>query len=103
MAGVGGRGLVGAGGGQHRPARLDTNPSQPQRHPPHPTSPPSPHPVPAPGIGRPSPSFPVASFVLQNFSDAERADVDGAVRAGADAVRAILALGVERAVSGVRL
>ena len=55
------------------------------------------------GIGRPPEHMPVASYVLQDFAVSEREDVDRAVEEAADAVCAVLGLGLEKALSGVRL
>jgi len=55
------------------------------------------------GIGRPPEHLPVASYVLQDFAASERADVDAAVEEAADAACAVLGLGLEKALSGVRL
>jgi peptidyl-tRNA hydrolase, PTH1 family len=56
------------------------------------------------GIGRPAPDSPVsvAEYVLQRFSPGERAEVDGAVGECLGAIDALLAHGLERAMSGVR-
>ncbi len=55
------------------------------------------------GIARPPPGVPVASYVLQPFAVEEREAVDAAVAGAADAARAALVLGVEKAVSGARV
>jgi len=55
------------------------------------------------GVGRPPDHIPVVAYVLQDFGPGEREDVERAVEDGADAVRAVLGLGLERALSGVRL
>lgn len=55
------------------------------------------------GIGRPPGSQPVVSWVLQDFSKAERENVDVAVQECIDLLRAVLIVGMERAVSGIRV
>jgi len=55
------------------------------------------------GIGRPSDGIPVVNHVLQNFSKEEREKIDVALREVEEAVRATLGLGIEKAVSGVRV
>lgn len=55
------------------------------------------------GIGRPSEGVPVVNYVLQDFSKGEREKIDGALGDVVQVVRAALALGMERAVSGVRV
>jgi peptidyl-tRNA hydrolase len=47
--------------------------------------------------------MPVAAYVLQDFPAAEADAVERAVAEGADAVCAVLGLGLEKALSGVRL
>lgn len=54
------------------------------------------------GIGRPAGQLPVASFVLQAFNKAEATDIDIAVQECCDIVHSIMAVGLEKALSGVR-
>jgi len=56
------------------------------------------------GIGRPAPDSPVgvAEYVLQRFAPGDRAAVDGAVAESLRAIDALLAHGLERAMSGAR-
>lgn len=61
------------------------------------------HPFHSPGIGRPPEHMPVAAYVLQDFPASEAAAIESAVQEGADAVCAVLGLGLEKALSGVRL
>lgn len=55
------------------------------------------------GIGRPPEGLPVASYVLQDFPKGERELIDGALGAAVAAVRSVLVLGVDKAVSGLRV
>ena len=55
------------------------------------------------GIGRPPDHIPVVAYVLQDFGAGEREGVAQAVEESADAVCAVLGLGLEKALSGVRL
>ncbi|GLC33765.1 hypothetical protein PLESTB_000113100 [Pleodorina starrii] len=55
------------------------------------------------GIGRPSGPMPIASYVLQPFSKAERPDIDVAVQESVTIVKSVLALGLEKAASGQRI
>jgi len=55
------------------------------------------------GIGRPPGQMAVADFVLQRFGKDEAAAVDGAVADALALVKAALALGVEKAMSGHRV
>eukprot|EP00887_Chlorella_sp_A99_P001242 scaffold14.g1242.t1 len=55
------------------------------------------------GIGRPTGSMPIASYVLQDFSRAEREEIDIAIQEGLDILRAVLSLGMDKAVSGLRV
>lgn len=55
------------------------------------------------GIGRPSGQQPVARYVLEPFSKAQREEVDVAVHEAVAVVRTVLQVGVEKAASGVRV
>lgn len=56
------------------------------------------------GIGRPPGQMPVANYVLSEFSKGkEREDMQFAVQDAVRVLRSVLALGVERAASGVRV
>lgn len=55
------------------------------------------------GIGRPSGSMPVSSFVLQEFTKSERPEMDVAVQEAITVIRSILRLGMEKATSGQRV
>ncbi|KAK9813011.1 hypothetical protein WJX72_007421 [[Myrmecia] bisecta] len=55
------------------------------------------------GIGRPPGTMPVASYVLQDFSAKEREEVGVAIQESLNIVRAVLTLGLEKSMSGVRL
>ncbi len=55
------------------------------------------------GIGRPSGSMPVSSFVLQGFSKSEQPEMDIAVQEAITVIRSILRLGMEKATSGQRV
>ncbi len=52
------------------------------------------------GIGRPQDATPVTDFVLRRFTEQERAFMLCAARRGADAVEAVVAQGLERAMDG---
>jgi len=54
------------------------------------------------GIGRPLGEFPISAYVLQDFSKKEREVIDVAVEESADIVKSVLAVGLEKALSGVR-
>ncbi|DBB18273.1 TPA: hypothetical protein ACH3X3_003234 [Trebouxia sp. C0006] len=54
------------------------------------------------GIGRPAGQLPVASFVLQAFNKAEATEIDIAVQECCDIIHSIMAVGLEKALSGVR-
>ena len=55
------------------------------------------------GIGRPAGKGEVISHVLQGFSKKDREDIDFAIQDGIDAIKAVLSLGMEKALSGVRV
>ena len=56
------------------------------------------------GIGRPeSPKFPIAAWVLSKFDKEEQAVLDDAIDEAVNVVESVLALGMEKANSGVRL
>jgi PTH1 family peptidyl-tRNA hydrolase len=55
------------------------------------------------GIGRPPEGFPVATYVLQDFTKLEREKIDEAVLEAIEAVKAVVVLGTEKAVSGLRV
>ncbi|KAL4421681.1 hypothetical protein ABPG77_001222 [Micractinium sp. CCAP 211/92] len=55
------------------------------------------------GIGRPPGSMPVVSWVLQDFSKAEREELDVALQEVIDIMRAVLTVGMDKAVSGIRV
>jgi peptidyl-tRNA hydrolase, PTH1 family len=55
------------------------------------------------GIGRPPDGLPVATYVLQDFSKVEREKIDEAVLDAIEAVKALVVLGTEKAVSGLRV
>ncbi|GAB4816082.1 hypothetical protein N2152v2_003128 [Parachlorella kessleri] len=54
------------------------------------------------GIGRPEGQMPIPTYVLQDFSKVEREEIDVAIQEGVDLVKAVLTLGMEKAVSGVK-
>ncbi|KAL3141050.1 hypothetical protein ABBQ32_005560 [Trebouxia sp. C0010 RCD-2024] len=54
------------------------------------------------GIGRPSGQLPVASFVLQAFDKTDAVEIDIAVQECCDIIQAIMTVGLEKALSGVR-
>lgn len=47
--------------------------------------------------------MPVPAYVLQDFDKKELEEINVAIQEGMDTVRAVLELGLEKAVSGVRL
>ena len=55
------------------------------------------------GIGRPAGKGEVISHVLQGFSKKDREDIDFAIQDGIGAIKAVLSLGMEKALSGVRV
>ena len=55
------------------------------------------------GIGRPAGQKEVISHVLQGFSKKEREDIDFAIQDGVDTIKAVLTLGMEKALSGCRV
>lgn len=55
------------------------------------------------GIGRPPEGLPVATYVLQDFSKLEREKIDEAVLEAIEAVKALVVLGSEKALSGLRV
>ncbi|KAK9840792.1 hypothetical protein WJX81_005049 [Elliptochloris bilobata] len=55
------------------------------------------------GIGRPTSSIPIASYVTQPFTSSEKREVEGAIAEGIQVIETLLSLGVERALSGVRV
>jgi len=55
------------------------------------------------GIGRPRDGNDVVGHVLNNFAADEKDHVDEALSHAVDAVRAVLALGLEKAQSGIRV
>ncbi|KAG2435043.1 hypothetical protein HYH02_012040 [Chlamydomonas schloesseri] len=55
------------------------------------------------GIGRPAGPIPIASYVLQPFSKAERPEIDTAVQESIIMIKSVLALGLEKAASGQRI
>ena len=55
------------------------------------------------GIGRPTGKGEVISHVLQGFSKKEREDIDFAIQDGIEAIKAVLELGMEKALSGMRV
>jgi Peptidyl-tRNA hydrolase len=55
------------------------------------------------GIGRPPGSMPVPAYVLQDFDKKEAEEIRVAIQEGIETIRAVLELGIEKAVSGVRL
>ncbi|CAL5229078.1 g12334 [Coccomyxa viridis] len=55
------------------------------------------------GIGRPAGKGEVISHVLQGFSKKEREDIDFAIQDGIDTIKAVLELGMEKALSGLRV
>lgn len=55
------------------------------------------------GIGRPPGQMDVAGYVLQPFRAAERGEVDTAISEALRVIDAILALGLDKALSGQRL
>ena len=55
------------------------------------------------GIGRPAGKGEVISHVLQGFSRKEREEVDIAIQEGIDTIRAVLTLGMEKALSGCKV
>lgn len=54
------------------------------------------------GIGRPAGELPIASYVLQDFTKKEKEVIDVAIVESADIVKSVLAVGLEKALSGVR-
>ncbi|CAL8466452.1 g5988 [Coccomyxa elongata] len=54
------------------------------------------------GIGRPPGTMPVVTYVLQAFGRKEKEEIDIAIQEGIDIIRAVLTLGMEKAVSGNR-
>jgi hypothetical protein len=63
----------------------------------------TPHGAVCAGIGRPTGQVPVASYVLQPFSKGEMAEVDDAIAESLRAITSVLSLGLDRALSGVRV
>lgn len=61
------------------------------------------HSVFAPGIGRPSGQMDVATYVLQEFKRAEMEAIDGALAESLAIVDSCVKLGLEKALSGLRL
>ena len=59
--------------------------------------------LPAAGIGRPSGQMEVASYVLQPFKKMEMAEMDGAIAETLRIISSILALGMDKALSGSRV
>lgn len=55
------------------------------------------------GISRPPEGMPVATYVLQNFSTEEQEAAAAAVAAAKEAAKAAVVLGVDKAVSGLRI
>ena len=55
------------------------------------------------GIGRPAGRGEVISHVLQGFTKKEREHIDFAIQDGIDTIKAVLTLGMEKALSGVRV
>ncbi len=55
------------------------------------------------GIGRPAGRGEVISHVLQGFTKKEREDIDFAIHDGINTIKAVLTLGMEKALSGVRI
>ena len=55
------------------------------------------------GVGRPPGHVPVVAWVLQGFSKGEQEGVELSIREACEAVRAVLSVGLEKAVSGVRV
>lgn len=47
--------------------------------------------------------MPVATYVLQGFGKAEQTEIDVAVMESVGVVRSVLKLGLDRALSGVRI
>lgn len=55
------------------------------------------------GIGRPAGQLPVHEYVLQPFRKTEQPEMDKAVADSLAIVKSVLALGLDRALSGVRV
>ena len=55
------------------------------------------------GVSRPPGNVPVVAWVLQSFKKEEQEGVELSIREACDAVRAVLSVGLEKAVSGVRV
>lgn len=55
------------------------------------------------GIGRPTGSMPVASYVLQPFNKSEMADIEGAIAESLQILHTVTGLGLDKALSGTRL
>ena len=55
------------------------------------------------GVSRPPGNVPVVAWVLQTFKKEEQEGVELSIREACDAVRAVLSVGLEKAVSGVRV
>ena len=55
------------------------------------------------GVSRPPGNVPVVAWVLQPFRKEEHEGVELSIREACDAVRAVLSVGLEKAVSGVRV
>jgi peptidyl-tRNA hydrolase len=55
------------------------------------------------GIGRPSGQMEVASYVLQPFKKTEMAEMDSAIAETLQIINSILALGMDKALSGSRV
>lgn len=55
------------------------------------------------GVSRPPGNVPVVAWVLQTFKKEEQEGVELSIREACDAVRSVLSVGLEKAVSGVRV
>lgn len=55
------------------------------------------------GVSRPPGNVPVVAWVLQSFKREEQEGVELSIREACDAVRAVLSVGLEKAMSGVRV
>ncbi|GMH40994.1 hypothetical protein BSKO_08904 [Bryopsis sp. KO-2023] len=55
------------------------------------------------GIGRPSGSKPIFQHVLEPFGETDKEEIDVAIQESIDKIRAILGLGIQKALSGVTL
>lgn len=56
------------------------------------------------GIGRPKQEgMSIATYVLQDFSKAEKEEIEFAIQDGIDSIRAVFTIGMDKALSGIRV